>query len=183
MAYLPELAGVLPVVVAEDGDVELGVVVSCPAAFIEVVVSGEVFVAAAVVEVSLGAVPEEGVPMVLDEGDDVSVDAVVVEGVVVVVVVVVEPGIALAPELLYAELGLLHPPRAAARATARTQGIMRFMLSPDFEWDGGASSRCTTRASGGQGQGGARARRRPDFLSAGGKSFRTLRGTTRRPRC
>ena len=89
----------LPVVVADEGAVGLGVVETWPAAFIEVVVSGEVVVAVAVVVVvvSLDGVPDEGVLMELDEGDDVSVEAVVVAGVVVAVVVL---GVALAPDLL-----------------------------------------------------------------------------------
>jgi hypothetical protein len=132
---LPDVAGELPVVVADDGpvpDCELGVVVTVPAAFIEVVVFGEVVAVLGEVaddDVSLDEVDEVLPEAVneLDAGDEVSVDAVVVEG---VVVVVVELGVALAPELLYAELGLLQPARAAAMATARTQGMMRFMLSP-----------------------------------------------------
>ena len=92
---LPDFAAGLPVVAIDED--AFGVVVTCPAAFIEVVVSGEVVVAAAVVAVSLGGVPDEGVFGELDEGDEVSVDAVVVAGVVVTVVVL---GVALAPELL-----------------------------------------------------------------------------------
>lgn len=124
------------VVVSEDEGGVFGVVVRVPAAFIEVVVLGEVVEAVeaslVVVAVEPDGVDElsEGVVGLLG-GEVVSVDAVVVGVVVVVVVVVVLPLAALAPELLYAVPGLLQPARAAARATAATQGMRRFMASPD----------------------------------------------------
>ncbi|MGZ5074714.1 MAG: hypothetical protein ACXWBL_16340, partial [Usitatibacter sp.] len=127
---------VVVVVVSDDegGVVEapaFGVVSRFPAGFIVVVVLGEV-----VVEASPGV--DEGAEATelpagvakLPEGEEVSVDAVVVEGDVVTVVVVLEPLAALAPELLYAVSGLLQPPRAAARTAAVTQGMRRFMIAP-----------------------------------------------------
>jgi hypothetical protein len=119
----------------EGGGVEplvLGVVTRLPAAFIAVVALGDVVDASLAVDAvgePDGVIKLPAGLVELPAGEDVSVDAVVA-GVVVTVVVVLEPPAALTPELLYAELGLSQPARAAARAAAATQGMRRFMISP-----------------------------------------------------
>lgn len=113
----------------------LGVVTRLPAAFIVVVALGDVVDASIAVDAVVAVGEPDGVielPAGLVElpaGEDVSV-VVVVAGMVVTVVVVLEPPAALAPELLYAELGLSQPARAAARAAAATQEMRQFMISP-----------------------------------------------------
>jgi len=84
------------------------------------------------VDVSLGGV-EELLELLL--GEEVSVEAVVVAGVVATVVdVVVELGVALVPELLYAdEPGfLLQADSDVAAATAAMQRMRRFMVEAPF---------------------------------------------------
>lgn len=87
----------------EVGPLVLGVVTRLPAAFIEVVALGDVVDAslAVVTVVDADGVIELPAGVVeLPEGDEVSVETVVVAGIVVTVVVVLEPPAALAPELL-----------------------------------------------------------------------------------